>query len=116
MIGYFFMSSINISSTLNRLISANPVFHASQISGNLLKIFFNGDGCPEEIEDSEANAKSGNKSKGAPLLDCLIPNPLCDGKMFGLTIFQMKGCTGDVPLQCKFQDKIHLPPPERARK
>lgn len=111
--GYFLMSSINISTSLDGLVSKNSVFHSSHIAGNVLKMIFKCDGCPEEIDDYEAKTKSCSSSKGSLMLDYLIPTQLCDATIRELKVFQNKGCTGDVPLQCKFRGRIHLPPPER---
>lgn len=111
LIGYFLMSSINISTSLDGIVSSNSVFHSSHIAGNTLKMIFKCAGCPEEIDDYEA--KSGKNSKGLLMLDYFIPAQFCYTKIPGLKLLQKKGCTGAVPLQCKFQGKIHLPPPER---
>ena len=113
LIGYFLMSSINISTSLDGLVSKNSAFHSSRIAGNVLKMIFKCDGCPEETDDHEGNAKSCNKAKASLMLDYLIPGQPCHAAMPGHKLLQNKGCTGDVPLQCKFRGKIHLPPPER---
>jgi len=113
LMGYFLMSSINISTSLDGLVSQNSVFHSSHIAGNMLKMIFKCDGFPEEIDDYEAKTKSSAKGNGLLMHDYLVPSQLCDAVPPALRLFQNKGCTGDVPLQCKFRGKIHLPPPER---
>lgn len=113
LIGYFLMSSINISTGLDGLLSNNTELHSSSIMGHLLKKIFKCNGCPEEIDDYEAKTKSNNGCKGSFVLDYLVPNQICDAAPYDQKHFQKKGCTCDVALQCKFHGKIHLPPPER---
>jgi len=112
LIGYFLMSSINISTSIDGLVSQNSIFHSSHIAGNMLKMIFKCDGCPEEINDYEAKTKSSAKSNGLLMHDYLIPSQLCDAVTPALRLFQKKGCNGNVALQCNFSGKIHLPPPE----
>lgn len=106
------MSNINISTSLDGFVSNNSVFHSSHIAGNVLKMIFKCDGCPEEIDDYEVKSKSFNSGKGTLMLDYFIPAQLAYTTKPGLKLLQNKGCTADVPLQCKFQGKIYLPPPE----
>lgn len=108
------MSSINISTGLDGLLSQNTEFHSSSIMGHLLKKVFKCNGCPEEIDDYETKTKSNGSCKSSLTMDYLIPNQACDASSRDLKHFQKKGCTGDVPLDCKFRNKIHLPPPERV--
>lgn len=113
LIGYFLMSSINISSTFGRIIKNNTETHTVKgITCNFLKKIFKCDGIPEELDDYETkDTKTAKLAKGIPLLDYLVP---AHTSLAGL-YFQM-GTRGkkyiDNPIfSFGFHGKIHVPPP-----
>ncbi|RED26823.1 hypothetical protein BD847_0748 [Flavobacterium cutihirudinis] len=113
LIGYFLMSSINMSGTFSRLINNYSVENTFKgMTCNLLKKIFKCDGIPEELDDYETkDTKTTKLAKGIPLLEYLVP---IDASVPGL-YFKM-GSKGknyiDNPIfSFGFHGKIHLRPP-----
>lgn len=113
LIGYFLLSSINISSSFGRIINNNT--ELSSVKGmacNFLKKIFKCDGIPEELDDYETkDSKTTKLAKGILLLEYLIP---LDASVPGL-YFKI-GSKGknyiDNPIfSFGFHGKIHLRPP-----
>lgn len=113
LIGYFLMSSINMSGTFSRLINNYSVENTFKgMTCNLLKKIFKCDGIPEELDDYETkDTKTTKLAKGIPLLEYLVP---IDASVPGL-YFKI-GSKGknyiDNPIfSFGFHGKIHLRPP-----
>ena len=75
LIGYFLLSSINVSGTFSRIIKENAETHSVKgIACNLLKKIFKCDGIPEELDDYETkDTKTTKLAKGIVVLEYLVP-------------------------------------------
>lgn len=113
LIGYFLMSSINISNTFGRIINDNSETHSVKgITCNFLKKIFKCDGIPEELDDYETkDTKTAKFAKGILLLEYLLP---LDASLPGL-YFKMgakeKNYKNKPIFSFGFHGKIHVPPP-----
>jgi len=113
LIGYFLMSSINISGTFGRIINDNTETHSVKgMTCNFLKKIFKCDGIPEELDDYETkDTKTTKLAKGILLLEYLVP---AYTSLAGFS-FQLKGqrknYIDNAVFSFGFHGKIDLPPP-----
>lgn len=113
LIGYFLISSINVSNTFNELITQNTDLESTEaIVCNILKKIFNCDGCPEELEEFETKTKSEKTGKGLFIIDYIVPgNAYLTEEHFNTVIKNKNFSTGSIFIISPY-NKIHLPPPE----
>lgn len=113
LIGYFLLSSINVSGTFGRIINNNTEIDSVKgITCNFLKKIFKCDGIPEELDDYETkDTKTAKLAKGIPLLEYLVPaHTLLAGYSFQ---FNSKGKNyiQNSVFSFGFHGKIDIPPP-----
>ncbi|WP_230407988.1 hypothetical protein [Flavobacterium hydrocarbonoxydans] len=108
------MSSINISSSFERLINDNTEVNSVKgITCNFLKKIFKCDGIVEELDDYETKDSKTNKlSKGIPSLDYLIPVDNSISSLDFKTASNKKNYTRNPVFLFGFYGKIHLRPPQ----
>ena len=115
LIGYFLMSSINLSTNFSQIINDNAEVNSVKgMTCNFLKKIFKCDGIPEEVDDYKTKeAKTTKLAKGIVLLEYLIP---LDASLAGL-YFQnrpkRKNYIDNPLFLFAFHGKIYLPPPQR---
>ncbi|OXA93173.1 hypothetical protein B0A66_07835 [Flavobacterium hercynium] len=114
LIGYFLISSMNISNSVGRIINDNAeVQTVKGMTCNFLKKIFKCDAIPEEVDDYKTkDSKTAKLAKGIPLLDYLIP---LDTPLPGLYFYMEskgKNYINNPIFSFGFHGKIHLPPPE----
>lgn len=114
LIGYFLMSSMNMSNALSEIIKENT--EQDSIKGmtcNFLKKIFKCDGITEEKNDFESkDAKTAKVAKGIPSLDYLIPLSASLPDLYIKTGTQRKNYIDNAIFTFGFHGKIHLPPPQ----
>lgn len=110
LIGYFLLSSINITNNFKSLISDNADVHKTENPIRLiLKKIFKCDGCTEELDDYET--KACNKSFTAT--DYLVPGQTwLMANNHNLKKLKSRLHVANSAITCSFYCKIHLPPPE----
>ncbi|KRD08839.1 hypothetical protein ASE21_13375 [Flavobacterium sp. Root901] len=113
LIGYFLLSSINVSSTFSRIIKDNHETHSVKgMTCNFLKKIFKCDGIPEELDDYEAkDTKTTKLAKGIPLLEYLVPLDASVPGLYFQIDFKGKNYIDNPIFSFGFHGKIHLPPP-----
>lgn len=114
LIGYFLISSLNISNSLVLVVNNNTEMHSIKgMTCNFLKKIFKCDGIPEELDDFEAKeTKSTKLAKGMPLLEYLIPLEAAMPGLYFRTASKGKNHINN-PIFCfGFHGKIHLQPPQ----
>lgn len=114
LIGYFLISSINLSNSVALIINNNTEIHSVKgIACNFLKKIFKCDRIAEEVDDYEKKESKNTKlAKGMPLLDYIVP---LDTSMPGFNFQknQNKKNYIDNPIfSFGFHGKIHLRPPQ----
>ena len=114
LIGYFLISSINISNSFGRIIADNAQTNTiTGITCNFLKKIFNCDGIPEELDDYETKeTKTTKLAKGVPSLDYLIPLDASLPVLYFQISAKRKNYIDNQIFSFGFHGKIHLPPPE----
>ncbi|PXY47140.1 hypothetical protein [Flavobacterium hydrophilum] len=114
LIGYFLISSINISNSFGRIIADNAQTNTiTGITCNILKKIFNCDGIPEELDDYETKeTKTTKLAKGVPSLDYLIPLDASLPVLYFQISAKRKNYIDNQIFSFGFHGKIHLPPPE----
>lgn len=113
LIGYFLMSSINVSGTFGRIINNNTETHSVKgMTCNFLKKIFKCDGIPEELDDYETkDTKTTKLAKGIPLLEYLVPaHTTLAGYSFQLRAKEKNYIDNSV-FSFGFHGKIDIPPP-----
>ncbi|MEL1254548.1 hypothetical protein AAEO57_12230 [Flavobacterium sp. DGU38] len=114
LIGYFLISSINVSNSFGRIIADNA--ETSTVKGitcNFLKKIFKCDGIPEELDDYETKeTKTTKLAKGVPSLDYLIPLNTSLTVLYFQISTKRKNYIDNQIFSFGFHGKIHLPPPE----
>lgn len=113
LIGYFLMSSINISNNFGRIINENADVHSVKgITCSFLKKMFKCTGIVEEVDDYETKDTKTAKLKGIVLLDYLVP--LHTGLLqLNLKIESKRKNYIENPIfSFGFHGKIHLRPPQ----
>lgn len=113
LIGYFLMSSINISSSFGRIINENSETHSVKgITCNFLKKIFKCDGIPEELDDYGAkDSKTTKLAKGMPLMEYLVPLDASVPALYFKSGAKGKNYIDNTIFSFSFHGKIHLPPP-----
>lgn len=112
LIGYFLISSINISGTLGNYISDDAEIHSTEGGlGLILKKIFKCSGCPEELDDYDT--KTGKTNKGLLLQEYLIPYSEDIASGYALNDIKDKTYMANSIFLFAFYCDIHLPPPER---
>jgi hypothetical protein len=114
LIGYFLISSLNVSNSFVRIIYDNADIHSvTGLTCNFLKKIFKCNAIPEEIDDYEAkDTKATKQAKGTLLLDYLIP---VDTSLAGLYFeieTQKRNYIENPIFSFGFHGKIHLRPPQ----
>lgn len=113
LVGYFLISSLNISNSFGRIINDNAeTYTVKGIACNFLKKVFKCDGIPEELDDYEAkDTKTAKLAKGTPAMEYLISIE----SMMPYFYFQIetkgKNYINNPIFSLGFHGKIHLPPP-----
>jgi len=113
LIGYFLMSSINVSGTFGRIINNNTETHSVKgMTCNFLKKIFKCDGIPEELDDYETkDTKNTKLAKGILLLEYLVPaHTTLTGYGFQLQAKEKNYIDNSV-FSFGFHGKIDIPPP-----
>jgi hypothetical protein len=113
LIGYFLISSINVSNSFARIIADNAKTNTiTGITCNFLKKIFNCDVIQEELDDYETKeTKTTKLAKGVPSLDYLIPLNTSLPVLYFQTGANTKNYTDNSMLSFGFHGEIHLPPP-----
>ncbi|MEP6806888.1 MAG: hypothetical protein ABI892_20335 [Flavobacterium sp.] len=114
LIGYFLISSLNVSNSFVRIIYDNADIHSvTGLTCNFLKKIFKCNAVQEEIDDYEAkDTKATKQAKGTLLLDYLIP---VDTSLAGLYFeieSQKRNYIENPIFSFGFHGKIHLRPPQ----
>ncbi|KQB39445.1 hypothetical protein RC62_1126 [Flavobacterium aquidurense] len=113
LIGYFLLSSINISGNISQIINDNSETHSVKgITCNLLKKIFKCDGIPEELDDYETkDTKTAKLAKGTFLLDYLIPLDTSITPLYFIIDSKGENHIDNPIFSFGFYGKIHLRPP-----
>lgn len=114
LIGYFLMSSINLSNNFSQIINDNAgVNSVKGITCNFLKKIFKCDGIPEELDDYKTkDAKTTKLAKGIILLDYLVPHNASLAGLYFKNGSKRKNYIDNPLFLFAFHGKIYLPPPE----
>ncbi|MCI9845607.1 hypothetical protein [Flavobacterium pectinovorum] len=114
LIGYFLISSINVSNSFGRIIADNAETNTVKgITCNFLKKILKCDGIPEELDDYETKeSKTAKLAKGVPSLDYLIPLNTSLTVLYFKISAKRKNYVDNQIFSFVFHGKIHLPPPE----
>lgn len=114
LIGYFLMSSINLSDNFSQIINGNA--EVSSVKGmtcNFLKKIFKCDGITEELDDYETkDAKTTKLAKGIILLEYLVPLDASVARLYFKNGPKRKNYIDNPVFLFAFHGKIYLPPPE----
>ena len=114
LIGYFLMSSINLSNNFSQIINDNAQVNSVKgMTCNFLKKIFKCDGIPEELDDYETkDAKTTKLAKGIVLLDYLVPHDAAIAGLYFKNGSKRKNYIDNPLFLFAFHGKIYLPPPE----
>jgi len=114
LIGYFLMSSLNISNNCSRILNENSGLHSIKgITCDLLKKIFKCDGIPEELDDYETkDSKTAKLAKGILLLDYLVPAAASLTDLYFPIGTDGKDHIDNPVFSFGFHGKIHLRPPQ----
>lgn len=114
LIGYFLMSSINISDNFDQLVSYNV--ETDSIKGmtcNFLKKMFKCDGIAEELDDYETkDSKTAKLGKIILPLDYLVPANTSLTDLYFPSGFEVENYIDNPIFSFGFHGKIHLRPPQ----
>jgi len=112
-VGYFLISSLNISSSFGRIINDNAeTYTVKGIACNFLKKVFKCDGITEELDDYETkDTKTAKLTKGIPAMEYLISLESAMPKLYFLKEQKGKNYINNTIFSLGFHGKIHLPPP-----
>jgi len=113
LVGYFLISSLNISSSFGRIINDNAeTYTVKGIACNFLKKVFKCDGITEELDDYETkDTKTAKLTKGIPAMEYLISLESAMPKLYFLKEQKGKNYINNTIFSLGFHGKIHLPPP-----
>ena len=113
LIGYFLISSINISNSFSQIINDNIETESIKgIACNILKKMFKCDAIPEEIDDYETKeSKTTKLAKSILLMDYLVPSNTCADLYFPSGL-KAKNYIDNPVFSFGFHGKIHLRPPQ----
>ncbi|MBS7231599.1 hypothetical protein KHA90_11245 [Flavobacterium psychroterrae] len=114
LIGYFLISSINVSNSFVRIIYDNADIHSvTGLTCNFLKKVFKCNSVPEEIDDYETkDSKTTKLAKGIPLLDYLIPMDTSLAGLYFEIENKQRNYIENPIFSFGFHGKIHLRPPQ----
>ncbi|KFF06605.1 hypothetical protein [Flavobacterium reichenbachii] len=114
LIGYFLMSSLNVSNSVILIVNSNTEGHSVKgITCNFLKKIFKCDGIPEELDDYKAKeSKTAKVTKGIPLLEYLVPLNTSITELCFQTESRGKNYIDNPIFSFGFHGKIHLRPPQ----
>ncbi len=113
LVGYFLISSLNISNSVSRIIIDNAeAYTVKGITCNFLKKIFKCDGIPEELDDYKTKeTKTAKLAKGIPLMEYLISSESAMPRLYFLKEQKGKNYINNTIFSLGFHGKIHLPPP-----
>jgi hypothetical protein len=113
LVGYFLISSLNISSSFGRIIKDNAeTYTVKGIACNFLKKVFKCDGVPEEVDDCETkDTKTTKLAKGIPAAEYLISIDNSIPRLYFLFETKGKNYVDNPIFSFGFHGKIHLRPP-----
>jgi len=113
LVGYFLISSLNISNSFGRIISDNAeTYTVKGIACNFLKKVFKCDGIPEELDDYETkDTKTAKLVKGIPAMEYLISIESSMPNFYFHIETKGKNYINNPMFSFGFHGKIHLPPP-----
>ncbi|RZJ69529.1 hypothetical protein [Flavobacterium sp.] len=113
LIGYFLLSSLNLASSVDRILKDQnaDVYRQTGMVCQMLKFFFD---CEESVEEYEFE-KQQTKSvkKGLVVLEYLLPNYYWGVPKKSLTSDKAFAQRSNLDQKGGLYSKIHLPPPER---
>nr|WP_294921938.1 hypothetical protein [uncultured Flavobacterium sp.] len=114
LIGYFLISSINISNSFGRIIADNAKTDSvSGITCNFLKKIFHCDEFQEELDDYETKETKNTKlAKGIPIMDYLVPLDSSLSVLYFQINTKGKNYIDNPIFSFGFHGKIHLRPPQ----
>lgn len=114
LIGYFLMSSINLSDNFSQIINDNTEVNSVKgMTCNFLKKIFKCDGITEELDDYETkDAKTAKLAKGIILLEYLVPLDASVARLYFKNGTKRKNYVDNPVFLFAFHGKIYLPPPE----
>lgn len=113
LIGYFLISSLNLSNNLNRVATTNDDIHKKDcVVWSMVKKMLKCNTAAEEFEDSDNEAGCGNSNKIKLAVDYIIPG--CSGFMLSYTIKASgkKLYSTETNSAGILHNRIHVPPPE----
>lgn len=113
LVGYFLISSLNISNSMVRIINVNAeTYTVKGITCNFLKKIFKCDGIPEELDDYKTKeTKTAKIAKGIPLMEYLISSESLMPSFYFLIETKGKNYVDNTILSFGFHGKIDIPPP-----
>lgn len=112
LIGYFLLSSVNISGNLGRIINESAEIHSIKgMTCNFLKKIFKCDGKPEELDETK-ESKTAKFAKGVVLLDYIIPAHTSLTNLYFSIGSDRKNYIDNPIFSFGFHGKIHLRPPQ----
>ncbi len=113
LVGYFLISSLNISNSVGRIINANAeTYTVKGITCNFLKKIFKCDGIPEELDDYKTkDTKTAKLAKGIPLMEYLISSESLMPNFYFLIESEGKKYIDNTIFSFGFHGKIDIPPP-----
>ncbi|WP_091491923.1 hypothetical protein [Flavobacterium phragmitis] len=113
LVGYFLISSLNISNGVSRIINANAeTYTVKGITCNFLKKIFKCDGIPEELDDYKTkDTKTAKLGKGIPVMEYLISSESLMPNLYFLIEQKGKKYIDNTNFSFGFHGKIDIPPP-----
>lgn len=113
LVGYFLISSLNISNSFGRIINDNAeTYTVKGIACNFLKKVFKCDGIPEELDDYETkDTKTAKLAKGIPSMEYLISLESSMPNLYFLIEPKGKNYINNTIFSFGFHGKIDIPPP-----
>lgn len=113
LIGYFLISSINLSNSVVLIINNNTEVHSVKgIACNFLKKMFKCDRISEELDEYEKkDSKTTKLAKGMPSLDYIVPLDTSVPGLHFQTKDNRKNYQGNPLFSFGFYGKIYLRPP-----
>jgi hypothetical protein len=110
LMGYFLLSSINITNSFKDLVSTETASYKTENSlGLILKKIFKCTGCTEELDDYETKAGS---TKNLLVSDYIIPGHSWLLTHHSFTKLKSRLYAAESNITCSFYCKINVPPPD----
>lgn len=112
LIGYFLLSSLNLSSSIDRILrnQNSNVYKQSGMMCKVVKLFFD---CEESVEENKLESKT--TKKGLLALDYIVPGYGWPAANTSVVFLAAEAFSGVHDLKNGLHAKIHLPPPEQHR-